>query len=90
MTLPATGAGINSPQVNTATVNEPSASRQWQQDPANFTENKLNDVLRGLDGAVGRLLEALPINGMLILFTCQGDTAEYRRLQVRIFEYLNV
>lgn len=26
----------------------------------------------------------MPANGMLVLFTCQGDTAEYRRLQVRL------
>ena len=64
---------------------EPSASKQWQQDASNFTDEKLNLVLRGLDDAVARLLDAMPANGMLVLFTCQGDTAEYRRLQVRLF-----
>ena len=27
-------------------------------------------------------MDALPVNGLLIVFTCQGDTAEYRRMQV--------
>ena len=62
---------------------EPSVLKQWQQDASNFTDEKLNDVLKGLDNAVGQILDTLPANGMLVLYTCQGDTAEYRRLQVR-------
>lgn len=47
-------------------------------------EEQLNTVLGGLDKCVGSLIEALPVNGLLVVFTCQGDTAEYRRLQARL------
>ena len=67
---------------NASVSTEPSVSKQWQQDASNFTDEKLNDVLKGLDNAVGQILDTLPANGMLVLYTCQGDTAEYRRLQV--------
>ena len=66
----------------------PSASKQWQQDPNSFSEDKLDDVLRGLDHAVQQLLEAMPVNGLMMLFTCQGDTAEFRRLQVSLLASL--
>lgn len=47
-------------------------------------EEQLNTVLGGLDKCVGSLIEALPVNGLLVVFTCQGDTAEYRRMQARL------
>ena len=47
-------------------------------------EEQLNTVLGGLDKCVGSLIEALPVNGLLVVFTCQGDTAEYRRMQARV------
>ena len=74
-------------QTNGHNLDAPSelcATKQWQQHASNFTDEKLNTVLKGLDDAVARLLDAMPANGMLVLFTCQGDTAEYRRLQVRL------
>ena len=46
-----------------------------------FGEEQLNAVLEGLDKCVGSIIEALPVNGLLVVFTCQGDTAEYRRMQ---------
>ena len=48
-----------------------------------FGEEQLNTVLEGLDKCVGSIIEALPVNGLLVVFTCQGDTAEYRRMQAR-------
>ena len=52
----------------------------------NFCEEQLDTVLEGLDKGVGSIIEALPVNGLLVVFTCQGDTAEYRRMQARFFQ----
>lgn len=48
------------------------------------SEEQLDKTLEGLDKCVGSIIEALPVNGLLVVFTCQGDTAEYRRMQVRL------
>ena len=48
------------------------------------SEAQLNRVLKTIDESVRRLIEALPVNAMLLVFTCQGDTAEFRRMQVMV------
>lgn len=53
-------------------------------------EEQLNTVLGGLDKCVGSIIEALPVNGLLVVFTCQGDTAEYRRMQVSLPQSFDV
>lgn len=63
-----------------ASPSQPSASPQSQSQ--DVSEEQLDRILKDLDDAVGRVIEALPVNGMLVVFTCQGDTAEYRRMQV--------
>lgn len=52
--------------------------------------NKITDVsdtawaavLQTLDHQVKQVWDGLPRNALLMLYTCQGDTAEFRRLQV--------
>jgi len=58
------------------------AARSQSQD---VSEEQLNRVLKNLDEYVGRVVQALPVNSMLVVYTCQGDTAEYRRIQVSVF-----
>ena len=50
------------------------------------SDEQLNRILQELDKRVGTIIEALPVNGLLVIFTCQGNTAEYRRLQVRLLQ----
>ena len=47
-----------------------------------MSDAQLDTVLQGLDQHVGEIIEALPVNALLLVFTCQGDTAEFRRMQV--------
>ncbi len=50
--------------------------------PQDVSEQQLNRVLKTLDESVGQVLEALPVNAMLVLYTCQGDTVQFRMMQV--------
>lgn len=50
------------------------------------SDEQLNRVLQELDRRIGSIIEALPVNGLLIVFTCQGNTAEYRRLQASLLQ----
>ena len=52
-----------------------------------FGEEQLNTVLKRLDKCVGSIIEALPVSGLLVLYTCQGDTAEYRRMQASSLKF---
>ena len=58
----------------------PVASAQPQSQ--DFSEEQLNRVLKTLDESVGQVIEALPVNAMLVLYTCQGDTVQCRMMQV--------
>ena len=51
-------------------------------DAPDISDQQLHKILLGLDTSVGKIVETLPVNALLIVFTCQGDTAEYRRMQV--------
>lgn len=53
-------------------------------DDVDVSDEQLNRVLQELDRRIGSIIEALPVNGLLVVFTCQGNTAEYRRLQARL------
>ncbi|KAL0029787.1 hypothetical protein WJX79_011038 [Trebouxia sp. C0005] len=57
----------------------PVASAQPQSQ--DFSEEQLNRVLKTLDESVGQVIEALPVNAMLVLYTCQGDTVQCRMMQ---------
>ena len=45
-------------------------------------EAGLSHVLSDIDEHIGALHAGLPLNTLLLVVTCQGDTAEVRRLQV--------
>ena len=54
------------------------------------SDEQLNRILHELDTRVGSIIEALPVNGLLVVFTCQGNTAEYRRLQARLLQLVYI
>ena len=49
-----------------------------------FGEDGLRAILATADCQLGAIYDGLPANAMLVVYTCQGDTAECRRLQVKL------
>ena len=47
-------------------------------------EGGLRAILDTADRQLGAIYDGLPANAMLVVYTCQGDTAECRRLQVKL------
>ena len=45
-------------------------------------------ILATADRQLGAIYDGLPANAMLVVYTCQGDTAECRRLQVKLRGWL--
>lgn len=63
-------------------VSEQAAQGWSNETDVDVSDEQLNRVLQEMDKRIGNIIEALPVNGLLVVFTCQGNTAEYRRLQV--------
>ena len=51
-------------------------------------EDGLRAILATADRQLGAIYDGLPANAMLVVYTCQGDTAECRRLQVMVRGWL--
>ena len=54
-----------------------------QQEIAKQDAAQLDAILAGLDRQLGRIWQAVPANGLLIVMAGHGDSAEVRRLQVQ-------
>lgn len=73
------------PAAQSAPAASPAAVASAQPQSQDFSEGQLNRVLKTLDESVGQVIEALPVNAMLVLYTCQGDTVQCRMMQVGMF-----
>ncbi len=71
-----------SPAAQSASAASPAPAASPHAQPQDFSEQQLNRVLKTLDESVGQVIEALPVNAMLVLYTCQGDTVQFRMMQV--------
>jgi len=71
-----------SPAAQSASAASPTPAASPPPLPQEFSEQQLNCVLKTLDESVGQVIEALPVNAMLVLYTCQGDTVQFRMMQV--------
>lgn len=71
-----------SPAAQSASAASPAPAASPPPLPQEFSEQQLNCVLKTLDESVGQVIEALPVNAMLVLYTCQGDTVQFRMMQV--------
>ena len=87
----ATGALNQDDNANAATAQKSADNLQGSHTDAQtdatqpgFGDDQLHGVLQSLDKSIGRIIKALPVNDMLIMITCKGDTAEFRRMQVSI------
>ncbi|DBB13243.1 TPA: hypothetical protein ACH3X3_004988 [Trebouxia sp. C0006] len=70
-----------SPAAQSASAASPAPAASPPPLPQEFSEQQLNCVLKTLDESVGQMIEALPVNAMLVLYTCQGDTVQFRMMQ---------
>ena len=59
-----------------------------QREVAKQDAEHLDARLRALNEQLGRIWQAVPTNGLLIVMAGHGDTAEVRRLQVRLHKVL--
>lgn len=69
------------PAAQSAPAASPAPVASAQPQSQDFSEGQLNRVLKTLDESVGQVIEALPVNAMLVLYTCQGDTVQCRMMQ---------
>ena len=62
----------------------PEQELAWQREVAKQDAAHLSAILQALDEQLGRIWQAVPTNGLFIVMAGHGDTAEVRRLQVRL------